>query len=94
MHLKEYIQSGQGNATRLAAAIGVAPTYLSQMASGERGVSAARARLIETATNGDVMRWDTRPKDWNLIWPELIGTPKAPKLNGVKKNRRSTDKPA
>ncbi len=26
------------------------------------------------------MRWDLRPNDWHLIWPELIGTDGAPKI--------------
>jgi DNA-binding transcriptional regulator YdaS (Cro superfamily) len=25
---------------------------------------------IEEATNGDVSRKDSRPDDWNAIWPE------------------------
>lgn len=33
---------------------------------------------IERATNGAVRRWDLRPDDWHLIWPELVGTEGAP----------------
>lgn len=33
---------------------------------------------IERKTNGELRRWDLRPRDWHLIWPELIGTPGAP----------------
>lgn len=33
---------------------------------------------IEQATEREVMRWDLRPSDWWLIWPELIGADGAP----------------
>jgi DNA-binding transcriptional regulator YdaS (Cro superfamily) len=33
---------------------------------------------IERATDRAVMRWDLRPKDWHLVWPELVGTEGAP----------------
>lgn len=33
---------------------------------------------IERATDGKVRRWDLRPEDWHLIWPELIGSDGAP----------------
>lgn len=36
------------------------------------------APLIETASHGRWRRWDLRPDDWHLIWPELVGTPGAP----------------
>lgn len=35
---------------------------------------------IERATKGAVRRWDLRPDDWWLIWPELIGADGAPAL--------------
>lgn len=40
----------------------------------------ARCALVERATSGRVMRWDLRPADWHLIWPELIDRPDAPPL--------------
>lgn len=39
---------------------------------------------IEEATNHQVRRWDLRPDDWHLIWPELVGAKGAPR---VKKER-------
>ena len=33
---------------------------------------------MERATDRRVMRWDLRPADWHLIWPELVGTAGAP----------------
>jgi DNA-binding transcriptional regulator YdaS (Cro superfamily) len=35
---------------------------------------------IERATEGAVRRWDLRPDDWHLIWPELIGAEGAPEV--------------
>jgi hypothetical protein len=26
------------------------------------------------------MRWDLRPHDWHLVWPELVGIEGAPQL--------------
>jgi DNA-binding transcriptional regulator YdaS (Cro superfamily) len=37
------------------------------------------ARL--SAASG-VPRWDMRPVDWHVIWPELVGTEGAPALAG------------
>lgn len=78
MNLKAYIQSGRGNATTLAEGLGIPVTYLSQMASGARAITAERASAIERLTSRQLMRWDLRPDDWHLIWPELLGTPGAP----------------
>lgn len=36
--------------------------------------------MIENLTARAVRRWDLRPKDWHLIWPELIGSEGAPSL--------------
>lgn len=36
------------------------------------------AMAIEQATDRLVPRWDSRPKDWHEIWPELIGSEGAP----------------
>ena len=38
-----------------------------------------RCTAIEQATAGAVRRWDLRPDDWHLIWPELIGAKGAPR---------------
>lgn len=80
MNIKSYIQAEPGNATRLAAALDIPMTYLSQMASGERAVNPARAALIAQHTGGLVPHWETRPKDWWVIWPELIGSDGAPEV--------------
>lgn len=73
MNLKTYIQQGgRGTAARLAAELGVSPSYLSQMAKGTTAVSPERCVLIEQRTVGVVGRRDLRPKDWHRIWPELV----------------------
>lgn len=78
MDLKTYIQTARGNATALAADLEIPLTYLSQMARGDRSVTPERASQIEIATGKRVRRWDVRPSDWHLIWPELINRPGAP----------------
>lgn len=78
MQLRAYIQSERGNATTLAEALGIPLSYLSQMSSGERAVTAERASAIELHTRKAVTRQDLRPDDWQAIWPELINAENAP----------------
>lgn len=79
MTLSEYIKSRRGMGVQLAAALGISPSYLSQLVVGN--IAPAMCVSIERATQGDVRRWDLRPKDWHRIWPELIGSPGAPELS-------------
>lgn len=79
MRLSEYLQTERGLCARVAARLGIAPAYLSQIASGVRTAPPALAREIETeCAAGAVRRWDLRPDDWHRIWPELIGAESAP----------------
>lgn len=71
MDLKDYIQAAPGNGVALARALGIQPSFLSQMAGGSRTVTPKRAVQIEKATAGSVTRRDLRPDDWREIWPEL-----------------------
>lgn len=72
MNLKEFISTSErGTAKRLAAFLGVSPSYLSQMASGESSISERRCVLIERFSSGKLSRRDLRPDDWQDIWPEL-----------------------
>lgn len=72
MQLKKYIDDlERGEAKKLASALGVSSSFLSQMASGRCSISPVRCVEIENATNGAVTRRDLRPGDWILIWPEL-----------------------
>ena len=74
MQLKTYIETQRGRATDLAKELGIPLSYLSQMASGERGITSARASAIEKHTDGLVTRKDTHPDTWRDIWPELTAT--------------------
>ena len=76
--LSAYLREERGRMSTVAVAAGVAPAFLSQMASGLRGVPAERAYDIERACEFRVRRWDLRPDDWHRIWPELIGADGAP----------------
>lgn len=67
-----------GGQAVLARAIGVAPSFVNQMAHGSRGVGYINAVSIERATDGAVTRRDLRPDDWHLIWPELAEAATAP----------------
>ncbi|PXW40604.1 DNA-binding transcriptional regulator YdaS (Cro superfamily) [Erwinia sp. AG740] len=73
MELKTYINNlERGGAKKLAAALGISRSHLSQMASKRCPISPQRCVEIEQATQGNVGRRDLRPYDWNKIWPELI----------------------
>ncbi len=72
MDLKNYIDAlERGEAKKLATALGVSSSFLSQMASGRSRISPARCVEIEQATNKAVTRRELRPDDWERIWPEL-----------------------
>lgn len=77
MKLRTYVSQQRGRAAWLARAIGVRPVMISQWMAG-KSVSVTSALAIEHATGGVVARWDLRPDDWHLIWPELVGTEGAP----------------
>jgi DNA-binding transcriptional regulator YdaS (Cro superfamily) len=67
----------------LARLLQVAPATVNQWARGHRPVPVERCAAIERATSGVVRRWDLRPDDWHLIWPELVGTEGAPAVADV-----------
>lgn len=76
MDLKTYIATApRGTATKLAAALVISPSYLSQLASGLSPISPERCVAIERETFRAVTRKDMRPNDWRLIWPELEAIP-------------------
>lgn len=63
----------------LAAKVGVHEQYLYQCLTRRRQMDAAEAMRVERASDGRLRRWHLRFKDWNLIWPELLDDPDAPK---------------
>jgi DNA-binding transcriptional regulator YdaS (Cro superfamily) len=71
-----------GGITAVANRLGIKPPSVSGwIADGKNGIP--EGRLIELGADieraGLHRRWDLRPNDWHVIWPELIGTKGAPK---------------
>lgn len=87
MQLKAYIQSERGKATALAGALDIPLSYLSQMASGNRAITAERASDIERFTGGVVTRKELFPSKWQRIWPELVGGKKSKLWDGITERR-------
>jgi len=65
---------------RLAHAIGVGQSVVSNWRSRGSPIDPRHCTAIERATGGTVRRWHLRPTDWHLIWPELIGADAAPEV--------------
>lgn len=87
MHLRDYLNDApRGTAGQIAKTIEVSPVMVTQWANGVKEVPAERCAAIEAATGREVMRWDLRPDDWHLIWPELKkakGAPPVPEQKAV-----------
>jgi len=61
----------------ICASIGVSQQAITNWKS--RGVvPVEHCAAIELATDRAVRRWELRPDDWHLIWPELIAAEGAP----------------
>lgn len=65
---------------RLAEKAGVNEQTLYQSLTGRGGFKPAECVRIERATDNELRRWDLRPNDWHLNWPELIGIEGAPPI--------------
>lgn len=66
MNLAEYLEAlPRGGKKVIALRLGVTPSYLSRLVSGDRSVTAERALQIEEATDGAVTRHELRP---DLQW--------------------------
>lgn len=78
MDLSEFLGGERGRCARFAMSLGIAPAYLSQMATRRRPVPPDVAPELERLCARNVRLWDLRPDDWHRIWPELIGTEGAP----------------
>lgn len=78
MDLKTHLGEDRGAIARAAKAVGVQSGYMSQMVAGKRPIPLRLVAAMERELG--VPRWVSRPKDWQLIWPELIGSPGAPAL--------------
>ncbi|MFC7408734.1 YdaS family helix-turn-helix protein [Hydrogenophaga atypica] len=79
MNLKTYLAPlPQTERVALAVAAGTTFGHLRNVGYRLRPCSPELAAAIERATRGAVMRWDMRPHDWRLIWPELQARADAP----------------
>lgn len=65
---------------RLAELIGCNDRFLYQCLTGRNAMQPADAVRAERLTSGRLRRWHVRPKDWHLIWPELVGAAGAPQV--------------
>ncbi|OYV34054.1 MAG: hypothetical protein B7Z83_08885 [Thiomonas sp. 20-64-5] len=72
--------AANGGLSACARMVGVRPPTMHQWIKGLRPVPPRRCYAIESALA--VRRWDLRPDDWHLIWPELVGTEGAPPAPG------------
>ncbi|WP_082366665.1 transcriptional regulator [Paenacidovorax caeni] len=66
-----------GGVGKLAAALGVSPSVISNWRARGTTPEAIHCVAIERATAGAVTRCDLRPDDWEKIWPELAAQSKA-----------------
>jgi DNA-binding transcriptional regulator YdaS (Cro superfamily) len=83
MKLSAYLGQERGRIAAVARAVGMAPAFLWQIANKRREMPVEYGARIEVATGHHVRRWDLRPDDWHLIWPELVGTEGAPVIAAV-----------
>lgn len=77
MRLDLWLTERRGRTAALAVELNVSGSLVTQWARG-KPIAAVRCLAIDRATAGEVRRWDLRPTDWWLIWPELIGAEGAP----------------
>jgi DNA-binding transcriptional regulator YdaS (Cro superfamily) len=69
---------------RIMNSAGTSLRYVRNCASANRPIGPAIAAAIELESRGEVMRWDLRPDDWHLIWPELKENKNAPEIQVIK----------
>lgn len=72
--LGTWVRAKRGRSSSLARGIGVPPSFIRKMVTGERGVPLEKCRPIEDFTCGAVTRKVLRPNDWHVHWPELAST--------------------
>ena len=65
---------------RIAGLLGCNEQYLYQCLTARNAMQPIDAVRAEVITSGRLRRWHVRPKDWHLIWPELIGAEGAPAI--------------
>lgn len=69
-----------GGVTSCARRLGVSVQAVCFWRDGKRRLPIEMGARLEEISGLSVRRWDLWPTTWNLIWPELIGTPGAPNV--------------
>jgi DNA-binding transcriptional regulator YdaS (Cro superfamily) len=69
-----------GGPTKVAAVLGVSAQAVCFWRDGKRRLPVEYMPVLERLSAGVVRRWQFRPGDWWVIWPELIGTEGAPAI--------------
>ena len=81
MDLGAYVKTlSEPQRLALAAAAGTTWNQLRNMAFSGKACGPVLAAKMEQASGGIVRRWDLRPDDWHVIWPELLQVPGRPEL--------------
>ena len=82
--LKTYLRNLQDDDARerFAVECGTTLGHMRNCSYGQKQLAPANCVLVERCSGAAVMRWDLRPDDWHLIWPELIGSAGAPAAPG------------
>ena len=70
----------------LAATVGIGDAYLYQCLTGRKAMKPEEAVRVERESEKRLRRWHLRPRDWHLIWPELIGAEGAPAVHEEARN--------
>ena len=80
-----------GGPTAVANLLGVSVQAVCFWRDGKRRLPVEYCSPIERAGGFAVRRWDLRPEDWHLIWPELIGSEGAPAVPVAAATAEATD---
>lgn len=84
MKLSDYLKPlSATERAELAGRAGTSWLHLRNIAYSGKSCGYPLAVAIERESRGAVRRWDLRPSDWHLIWPELIGAEGAPQVPAV-----------
>jgi DNA-binding transcriptional regulator YdaS (Cro superfamily) len=71
MELKDWIGLGYGRGKALARFVKRSPSFVSNMARGERQIPIVMMSAIEAFTRKQVTRQEMLPDGWRQQWPEL-----------------------
>ena len=86
MDLKSYISEKRVPVKTIATSLGCTPPFVYHLAAGRKPCPPVTAIEIERLTGGEVSRYDLRPKDGHLIWPD--DTVPAPACNSTQDDLR------